>query len=74
MPMRRELALQVAMSGGFGEDFRWAAGIRNKGIIKTEHVVNEPLYYYLIREPKKDATDARDSFRLKLLAELSAKP
>jgi hypothetical protein len=72
MPMRRELALQVAMSGGFGEDFRWAAGMRNKGIIKSEHVINEPLYYYLIREPKRDATDAREPWRLKILADLKA--
>ena len=70
-PMRRELALQVPMSGGFGEDRRWADGMR--GRVKTEHFVREQLYYYLSRTKKNDAADAHDPWRMRLLADLTPK-
>lgn len=53
-PMRRELALRIPMSGGCGEDQRWADGLRNLGVVKTEHYVNEIMYYYLWRSNKTD--------------------
>jgi hypothetical protein len=67
-PMRRELALQVPMSGGIGEDCRWAAAMRGK--VKTEHYVASPLYYYLWRPNKQDSKDARDPWRLEMIERL----
>lgn len=68
-PMRRELALQVPMSGGIGEDCRWAQAMRGK--VKTEHYIDTgPLYYYLWRPNKRDAVDARDPFRLQMIDRL----
>jgi hypothetical protein len=51
-PMRRELALQVPMRGGPGEDARWAAELRNKGVVKTEHYISEIMYLYYFRSNK----------------------
>ena len=70
-PMRRSLAMQVPMSGGFGEDYRWATAMRGK--VQSEFFVDEILYYYLWREPKLDATDPRHPLRLELLESLRAK-
>ncbi len=67
-PMRRELALQVPMSGGPGEDHRWANAMRGK--VKTEHYIPNVLYHYLYRNPKNDATDALNPKRLELLDSL----
>lgn len=53
-PMRRELALQAPMSGWPGEDNRWADDIRTLGIVKTEHYIDETLYYYLTRTIKPE--------------------
>jgi hypothetical protein len=64
-PMRRELALEVPMSGTFGEDMRWSQAMRGK--VKTEHYIPEELYFYLFRQFKKDATDHVEPRRLKLL-------
>ena len=69
-PMRRELALQRPMTGGIGEDARWACEMR--GLVKTQHYIREPLYVYLWRQPKDDARDARDPRRLALLSSLRA--
>jgi len=52
--MRRELALQVPMSGWPGEDNRWADAIRELRIVKTEHYINQTLYYYLTRTHKPE--------------------
>jgi hypothetical protein len=67
-PMRRTLALQQKMSGGVGEDCRWAAAMRGK--VKTEHFVDRVLYHYLMRSRKDDAVDFNDPRRLALIAEL----
>lgn len=68
-PMRRELALLEPMSGGIGEDCRWAAAMRGK--VKTEHYIDTgPMYYYLWRPNKRDAVDARDPFRLQMIERL----
>jgi hypothetical protein len=53
-PIRRELALAVPMSGGHGEDDRWATGLRNLGIVKTEHYVDAVMYLYYFRSNKTD--------------------
>jgi hypothetical protein len=45
-PIRRELALHARMSGGSGADGRWAEAMRALGIVKTEHVIDEVMYYY----------------------------
>lgn len=71
-PMRRELALAAPMAGGFGEDARWAADMRKLAIVKTEHYIQEPMYYYLIRSKKNDAKDARDPWRLEMIERLRA--
>lgn len=71
-PMRRELALSVPMSGGFGEDFRWANAMRGK--VKTENHVNEALYFYLNRAPKNDAMDYQSPQRLALIEQLKGVP
>ena len=69
-PMRRELAIEVPMEGGVGEDFRWAERMRAKGIVKTEHHLEGDLYYYLWRTEKNDAVDWREPKRMALLAQL----
>jgi glycosyltransferase involved in cell wall biosynthesis len=53
-PIRRELALRAKMSGGFGEDERWSTQLRNLGIVKTEHYIGEPMYFYFWRSNKND--------------------
>jgi|SRR5579859_372183 len=70
-PMRRELSLAKPMSGGFGEDRRWADAMR--GLVKTEHYVDKVLYYYLSRTRKNDAKDANDPWRIEFLEKLQAK-
>lgn len=67
-PMRRELAMLKPMSGSIGEDHRWADSMR--GLVKTEHCVDRVLYYYLARQTKNDAVDARDPYRLELIERL----
>jgi hypothetical protein len=67
-PMRRTLALQKKMHGGVGEDCRWAADMR--GLVKTEHYVDDFLYWYLWRGNKNDAKDALDPWRLNLINQL----
>jgi hypothetical protein len=53
-PIRRELALAVPMYGGFAEDSRWANDLRALGIVKTEHYIEETMYFYLSRTDKTD--------------------
>jgi len=57
-PIRRELALLVPMSGGFGEDERWARALRKKNVVKTEHYVNSVMYYYYFRSDKRSMNPA----------------
>lgn len=54
-PLRRELSLAVPREGGPGEDARWAAHLRNMGIVKTEHVIDEVMYFYYLRTGKTDS-------------------
>jgi glycosyltransferase involved in cell wall biosynthesis len=53
-PIRRELALQAPMEGGYGEDGRWSMRIRDLGIVKTEHYIPDVMYYYYIRTHKPE--------------------
>lgn len=53
-PIRRDLALQVKMSGGIGEDSRWSDGMRKLGIVKNERYIDQVMYYYLYRSDKND--------------------
>jgi hypothetical protein len=71
-PMRRELSLAARMSGGVGEDNRWANDLRTLGIVKTEHFIPRVLYWYLWRGNKNDAADARDPWRLKVIEGMRA--
>ena len=53
-PMRRELVLAVPMSGWPGDDVRWAEELRKLNIVRTEHYLDETLYYYLTRSQKPE--------------------
>jgi hypothetical protein len=71
-PMRRDLAMQAPMSGGIGEDSRWADSIRSQGTVRSQRYIDAVLYHYLYRTPKNDAIDAYHPFRLALLEETTA--
>ena len=71
-PMRRDLALLHSMEGGVGEDCRWANAMRASGKVKTEHYIEEILYFYPWRGNKNDSADARDPWRLKLIEDIKA--
>jgi hypothetical protein len=58
-PIRRKLALTIPMSGGNGEDSRWADGLRKLGIVKKEHYVDAVMYLYLYRSNKMSPTVPR---------------
>lgn len=46
-PIRREIALQIGYKDmGHGEDFDYATRLRNSGLIKTEHYIYTPMYFY----------------------------
>ena len=63
-PMRRELAIQAKMSGGFGEDQRWCEALAKLGIVKTEHYIDQVMYYYLFRNNKNDRDYGRPTARV----------
>ena len=45
-PTLRKLALEAELEGGRGEDVRWANKIRKLGEVRSEHYVDEVLYFY----------------------------
>jgi glycosyltransferase involved in cell wall biosynthesis len=45
-PVRREIAVRVPFGGGYGEDHRWADGIRATGCLRTEEWVTGYAYRY----------------------------
>lgn len=53
-PIRRELALAATMSGGHGEDARWSDRLRELSIVKTEHFIDQVMYFYYWRSNKND--------------------
>lgn len=45
--IKRNIAIQFEFKDiSFGEDTDWATQIKNSGLIKTEHYINKPIYYY----------------------------
>jgi glycosyltransferase involved in cell wall biosynthesis len=45
--IRRSIAIQFEFKDiSFGEDTDWATQIKNSGLIKTEHYINKPIYFY----------------------------
>lgn len=46
-PIRREIALAIGYKDmSFGEDFDYATRLRDSGLIKTEHYIYAPMYFY----------------------------
>lgn len=66
-PIKRELAMQAAFDGGFGEDARWAAKLRKLGIVKTQFYIDDVMYHYLWRAVKNDLVDAVNPTRQLLI-------
>ena len=45
--MKREIAIQVQFPDKYiQEDYEWATEIHNRGLIKTEHKIDKPMYHY----------------------------
>jgi glycosyltransferase involved in cell wall biosynthesis len=53
-PIKREIAVQVPMTGNLGEDSRWAEALRTKQLVKTEKYIDDAMYFYYWRSNKKD--------------------
>lgn len=49
-PMRREHALQVRFPHKtVFEDFEWASALKNLGLLKTQVIIDQPIYHYKFR-------------------------
>jgi glycosyltransferase involved in cell wall biosynthesis len=56
-PIRREIAQQVRYQEiSFGEDHQWGLAIERLGMIRTEYLVEKPIYFYDFRDPKTAPT------------------
>lgn len=53
-PIRRELAVQARIEGGYGEDRRWVDRLRAVGCVKKEHYIDKVMYHYYYRSNKED--------------------
>jgi len=52
-PIRRELALQVKFPHqNQREDYEWAMGMLNSGLLKTQEIIDTPVYHYKFRTNK----------------------
>ena len=52
-PMKREIASQVKFQHiTIQEDYKWATEIKNRGLLKTQVVVDIPVYHYRFRTKK----------------------
>ncbi len=51
-PIRRVLALMSPMEGGYSEDARWGNRLRKLGVVRTEHVIEDVLYFYYWKSGK----------------------
>lgn len=51
-PIKRSIALAGFFGGGNKEDDRWASAIREKGLVKTEHFIDEVMYHYYFDEQR----------------------
>lgn len=55
-PMRRELAAQVRFEHiTQQEDYRWAMALKEAGLLKTQEIVDYPIYHYKYRTTKADS-------------------
>ena len=46
-PMKRKLIKDIKFKDiTHGEDYEWATRINNLGILKTQHIIEEPMYHY----------------------------
>lgn len=46
-PMRRDLAIQVQFPHkNQREDYEWAVAMLNTGLLKTQEIIDEPVYHY----------------------------
>jgi hypothetical protein len=45
-PVRRQLALMSTWSGGYAADSRWAAGLRDTGLVRREAWIPDWMYHY----------------------------
>jgi len=39
---------------GFGEDGKWSFALRDAGVFKTEHIIDDVIYHYFCGDPKHD--------------------
>lgn len=53
-PIKKSLAMQAKFTGCVNEDARWANELRDLHIVKTEHYIDKPMYFYYIRSVKND--------------------
>ena len=52
-PIKREIACQFKFPDIYqGEDYQWATEIHNSGLIKTETIIEKPIYHYDFRTNK----------------------
>lgn len=52
-PMKREKAIQVKFPHiSIQEDFQWATELRDRGLLQTQVVIDEPVYHYRFRSKK----------------------
>lgn len=47
-PIRRELAIQAKWLGAGESDRVWSSQLRNLNIVKTEHYIPTPMYFYFV--------------------------
>lgn len=53
-PMKREIAVQVKFPHiTIQEDYQWATALKNKGLLQTQVVIDEPVYHYRFRSKLK---------------------
>ena len=51
--MRRDIAYQVKFPHvTMGEDYAWAKEINDRGLLKTEAIIDQPIYHYKFRTKK----------------------
>lgn len=53
-PVRTKFVRMVKFEGTRGEDHRWANGLRELDVVKTEKYINDMMYLYLFRSNKQE--------------------
>ncbi len=52
-PMKREIALKIPFPNKtFGEDYEWSKKLNDAGHLKTQAIIEKPLYHYRCRTKK----------------------